>query len=62
MKNKNLYFVALQILYAFGILFHHYSKVNDPISFIIAILTGLLIIFNIIYGMSLWKDKSNYFD
>ena len=58
MKNRNIYLVVGQISLAISILLNHFAKGTNLISFIIGMLTGLSIVFNIAYGLSLLKGKS----
>ena len=56
MKNKSIYLVAGQLALAVSVLLNHFAKGSESISFIIGLLTGLSIVFNITYGLSLRKD------
>jgi len=58
-KNKNLYLVIGQFALAISILLNRFIKDSIPISFIIGLLTGLSIVFNIAFIVSLRKEKSN---
>jgi hypothetical protein len=59
MKNKSIYLVVGQLALAISILLNHFAKGSELISFIIGLLTGLSIVFNIKYGLSLRRDKLN---
>jgi len=59
MKNKNLYLVIGQLALAVSILLNHFGKNSDGISFIIGLLTGLSIVFNITYGLKMRKERSD---
>jgi hypothetical protein len=58
MKNKNLYLVIGQLALAISIILNHFAKDNDIISFLIGLLTGLSIVFNIAYGLKMRKNKT----
>jgi hypothetical protein len=59
MKDKKLYLVIGQFALAISILLNHFAKGSEIISFIIGLLTGLSIVFNITFGLSLRKEKSD---
>jgi hypothetical protein len=59
LKNKNLYLAIGQFALAISILLNRFLKDSMPISFIIGLLTGLSIVFNIAFIVSYRKDKSN---
>ena len=56
MKNKNIYLAIGQFALATSILLNHFIKGSDTISFTIGILTGLTLVFNVAFIMSLRKD------
>ncbi len=58
MNDKKLYLVVGQFALAISILLNHFAKGSDVVSFTIGLLTGLSIVFNITYGLSLRKNKS----
>jgi hypothetical protein len=58
LKNKSLYLVIGQLALAISILLNHFAKNSELISFAIGLFTGLSIVFNIAYGLSLRKGKS----
>jgi len=57
-KNKNIFLAVGQISMAISILLNHFAKDSGLISFIIGLLTGLSIVFNIAYLVLFRKDKS----
>jgi len=59
MKNKNIFLVIGQIALAISILLNHFAKDSTPISFVIGLLTGLSIVFNISYALNMRKGKSH---
>jgi hypothetical protein len=59
MKNKNMYLAIGQLSLAISILLNHFIKESAPVSFIIGLLTGLSIVFNLAYVVTVRKEKSN---
>lgn len=58
-RNKNLFLVIGQFSMAISILLNHFVEESGPISFIIGLLTGLSIVFNIAFIVLFRKEKSN---
>ena len=59
MKNKNTYFIVGQFSMAVGVLLDVFWKDNNPISFISGFFVGLSLVFNLVFGLSLRKEKPN---
>lgn len=57
MKNKNYFLVAGQLTLAASILLGHFVKQSAPISFLIGMMTGLSIVFNLYYLVTLRRTK-----
>ena len=56
-KNINLFLVIGQFAMAISILLNHFVKDSELISFLIGLLTGLSIVFNIAFIINFRKEK-----
>ena len=56
-KNKNGYLVIGQLALAISILMNHFLRDSEPVSFIIGFLTGLSIVFNLMFVLRMRKEK-----
>jgi hypothetical protein len=56
MKNINLYLVAGQFALAISILLNHFVKESELISFLIGLLTGLSVVFNLFFILK-WRKE-----
>ena len=58
-KNKNNYLAVGQLSLAISILLNHFVEDSGPVSFVIGLLTGLSIVFNIAFIVLFRKEKSS---
>jgi len=57
-RNRNIFLAIGQLSMAISILLNHFVEESGPISFIIGLLTGLSIVFNIAFIVLFRKEKS----
>jgi len=57
-RNRNIFLAIGQLSMAISILLNHFVEESAPISFIIGLLTGLSIVFNIAFIVLFRKEKS----
>lgn len=59
MKNKNMYFIVGQFSMAIGVLLDVFVKDSRPISFVSGLFIGLSLVFNLVFGLGMRKDKTS---
>lgn len=57
-RNKNLFLVFGQLALAISLLLDRFVHATAPVSFLIGLLTGLSIVFNIAFLIQYRKEKS----